>query len=101
MIQRTIDRIRVRIRSDVSRHRSMWKSFLQSMGLLTIALVSALYSSGVAGEGRVMAASISAILSLIIVVWVGLRFVPRLARGVDWDWVPFLSGYSVTRDGWI
>jgi uncharacterized protein (DUF58 family) len=79
----------------------MWKNFLQSIGLLTIALVSALYSSGAAAEGRVIVASGSALLSLLIAVWVAFRFVPRLARSVDWDWIPFLSGYHVTRDGWI
>jgi uncharacterized protein (DUF58 family) len=96
-----IERIRAKMRADVSRHRSMWKSFLQSMGLLAIALIAALYSSNVARDGRVIAASASALLSLAIAVWVGWRFVPRLARSVDWGWIPFLSGYHVTRDGWI
>jgi uncharacterized protein (DUF58 family) len=79
----------------------MLKSFLQSIGLLTVALLTALYSSGVAREGRVIAASVSALLALAIALWVGWRFVPSLARGVDWDWIPFFSGYRVTRDGWI
>jgi uncharacterized protein (DUF58 family) len=83
------------------RHRSMWKNFVQSIGLLAIALIAALYSSSAGREGRVASAGISALLALGIAMWVGFRFVPRLARGVDWDWIPFISQYQVTRDGWI
>jgi uncharacterized protein (DUF58 family) len=64
-------------------------------------MLSALYSSSAGRDGRVAAAGISAVLALGIAVWVGLKFVPRLARNVDWDWIPFLSHYQVTRDGWI
>jgi uncharacterized protein (DUF58 family) len=83
------------------RHRSMWKNFAQSIGLLAVALMAALYSSSAARDGRVASAGISALLALAIALWVGFRFVPRLARGVDWDWVPFISQYRVTRAGWI
>ncbi|HEX4999906.1 MAG TPA: DUF58 domain-containing protein [Terriglobia bacterium] len=101
MIRKVMEGLLVRILADASRSRSMWKSFLQSIGALSVALIAALYSSSVAAEGRVIAASVAAMLSLAIAVWVAWRFVPRLARGVDWDWIPFLSGYHVTRDGWI
>jgi uncharacterized protein (DUF58 family) len=40
-------------------------------------------------------------IALIIALWVGVRFVPRLAKNVEWDWLPFLSQYHVTREGWI
>lgn len=83
------------------RYRSMWKNFAQSIGLLTIAMMAALYSSGAGRGGRVASAGISALLALGIAVWVGVRFVPRLARGVDWDWIPFLTQYQITRPGWM
>ena len=83
------------------RHRSMWKNFVTAIGLLTVAMISALYSSSAGRDGRVMEAGVAAILALGIAVWVGLKFVPRLARGVDWDWIPFLSHYKVTKEGWI
>jgi uncharacterized protein (DUF58 family) len=79
----------------------MWKHFMKSIGLLAIALLAALYSSGAGREGRVLAAGGSAILALGIAVWVGIRFVPRLASHVDWDWLPFFSRYRVMREGWI
>ena len=82
-------------------HRSMWRNFLKSIGLLTIAMMAALYSSSAGRDGRVAPAGISALIALGIAVWVGLKFVPRLAQGVDWDWIPFISQYHVTRDGWI
>src|SRR5262247_4906281 len=79
----------------------MWKNFMASIGLLTIAMVAALYSSSAGREGRVPAAAISALLALGIALWVGIRFVPRLASHVDWQWLPFISHYQITREGWI
>ena len=79
----------------------MWKNFLSSIGLLTIAMISALYSSSATKDGRLLASAISAFIALGIAIWVGLRFVPRLARGVDWDWLPFSTHYHVTREGWL
>jgi uncharacterized protein (DUF58 family) len=79
----------------------MWKSFLTAIGLLAIALTAALYSSSAARDGRVAAAGISAILALGMAIWVGIRFVPRLATHVDWEWLPFFTHYHVTREGWL
>jgi len=79
----------------------MWKNFITSIGLLTIALVAALYSSSAGRDGRVWTAGFSALLALGIAVWVGVRFVPKLASHVDWEWLPFFSHYQITREGWI
>jgi uncharacterized protein (DUF58 family) len=79
----------------------MWKSFLTAIGLLAIALMAALYSSSAARDGRVAATGISALLALGMAIWVGIRFVPRLATHVDWEWLPFISHYHVTREGWV
>jgi uncharacterized protein (DUF58 family) len=79
----------------------MWKSFLSSIGLLAIAMMAALYSSSAGRDGRVLAAAVSAFLALGIAIGVGIKFVPRLASHVDWEWLPFLSNYHVTREGWI
>ncbi len=82
-------------------HESMWKSFLQSMGLLALAMLAALYSTSAAGMGDMSAAVTAALISLAIAAWVGIRFVPRLARGVDWAWLPLFTQYKITRDGGI
>src|SRR5258708_3604702 len=79
----------------------MWKNFLSSISLLTIAMLSALYSSSASQEGRLVASAISAFIALGIAVWVALKFVPRLARGVDWEWLRFSTRYHVTREGWL
>src|SRR5262245_33315206 len=77
----------------------MWKNFMTSMGLLAVALVAALYSSGAGRDGRIVGAAISAVIALGIAAWVGIRFVPRLASHVDWRWLPIFSQYRVTREG--
>jgi uncharacterized protein (DUF58 family) len=79
----------------------MWKNFGSAIVLLAVALVCALYSSSVARDGRMIAAGVSAILALGIALWVAVRFVPRLASSVEWNWMPFLTQYHVTREGWI
>ena len=79
----------------------MWKNFMTAIGLLAIALLSALYSSSAGRDGRVAAAAISGFLALGIAILVGIRLVPRLASNVDWEWLPFFSRYHVTREGWI
>src|SRR5678816_3042381 len=79
----------------------MWKSFLQSMGLLTLAMLVALYSSGTSRDGNLPATIVAAVAALAIAAWVGVRFVPRLARGVDWAWMPLFAQYRVTREGGI
>jgi uncharacterized protein (DUF58 family) len=79
----------------------MWKSFMSSIGLLAIAMMAALYSSNAARDGRGVAAGFSAVIALAIAIWVGVKFVPRLASHVDWEWLPFLTHYHVTREGWI
>ncbi len=79
----------------------MWKNFSTSIGLLAIAMMAALYSSSAARDGRLAPAGIGAVIALGIALWVTIRFVPRLAASVDWDWIPFFSQYKVTREGWI
>lgn len=79
----------------------MWKSFATSIGLLTLAMVAALYSSSATRDGRLLPSAISALIALTIAIWVSVRFVPRLAAGVDWEWLPFFSHYQITREGWI
>jgi len=74
---------------------------MSSIGLLTIAMMAALYSSNAARNGNALSAGVSAVAALMIAIAVAIKFVPRLASHVDWDWLPFLSHYHVTREGWI
>jgi len=79
----------------------MWQSFLLSMGLLAVALGAALYSSATSAADDLPATIISALISLVVAGWVGIRLVPRLARGVDWGWMPGVAQYKLTREGGI
>src|SRR5262245_44632949 len=81
--------------------QGMWKHFMTSIGLLAIAMIAALYSSGAARDGRVLASGLSALAALAIAIWVGIKFVPRLASRIDWEWLPFFLHYQVTREGWM
>jgi uncharacterized protein (DUF58 family) len=79
----------------------MWKHFMASIGLLAIAMMAALYSSNAARNGNAVSAGVSAVAALMIAIAVAIKFVPRLASHVDWHWLPFLSHYHITREGWI
>ena len=79
----------------------LWKNFLKSMALLLVALASALLSSSAVNAPDVITTFLAALFSLIIAVWVGVRFVPRLARSVDWTWMPVFTRYRVTSEGGI
>ena len=77
----------------------MWKTFLHSMAFLSVALLFALYSSTAALSGDLLATLFTAVTSVVLALWVGIRFVPRLAKDVDWTWVPGLARYKVTLEG--
>ena len=79
----------------------MWRTFLQSMAFLTVALLLAVYSSTTAHAGDMPSTLITAVTSVILALWVGIRFVPRLAKDVDWTWMPGFAQYKVTREGGI
>ena len=66
----------------------LWKSFLQAITLLAVALATALYSTGASRAGDVPATIVASVASLVIALWVAIRFVPRLAQGVNWAWMP-------------
>jgi uncharacterized protein (DUF58 family) len=64
-------------------------------------MIAALYSSGAARDGHVGASALSALAALGISLWVGVKFVPRMASRIDWEWLPFFLHYEVTREGWM
>jgi uncharacterized protein (DUF58 family) len=98
MIRRTLEFL---AKIPAEEHRAMWKNFLLSIGVLSVALLSALYSTSAARAGRITHAVPAALIALGLALWVGVRFVPNLARGVDWAWLPIFSKYRITREGGI
>lgn len=79
----------------------MWKAFGNSIGLLTIAMMAALYSSNAFRQGRMAATGVASVIALGIALFVCFRYVPRLAADVDWEWLSLFSHYHVTHEGWI
>ena len=69
--------------------------------MLCLALVAALYSNTSARNGQVLPAILGAVLALAVALWVSWRLVPRLAASVEWDWLPFLTQFRPTREGWV
>jgi hypothetical protein len=98
-LRRRLDALILQIRSE--QHGQMARNFAKSMLMLGAAMVAALYANSSARQGRVFSAGTAALIAMGIAIWVGVRFVPRLAAGVDWNWLPFFTHYKVTRDGWI
>ena len=81
--------------------KATWKNFLYALGLLAIAMTAALYSASASMAGHGGFAGSLALLSLVLALWVGIRFVPRLARNINWRWIPISTNFKVTKDGWI
>jgi uncharacterized protein (DUF58 family) len=79
----------------------LWKSFLKALALLSIAMIGALIASSTASAGDVTTTLVAAFVSMVLAVWVGIRYVPRLARSVNWTWTPAFTKYRPTREGGI
>ena len=62
----------------------MWKVFLQSMALLIVALLTALYSTAAAASGNLPATHITTDISIAIAAWEVISIVTKMARCVDW-----------------
>jgi uncharacterized protein (DUF58 family) len=82
-----------------TRDRPGWRHFAIAMVTLSGALLLALYSAAVAEQGRVVAAGLAALISLVLAGWVAIAIVPRLARRTSLRWVIYQVDYKLTREG--
>lgn len=76
-------------------------SFVRALTFLSISMVAALYANSAARDGRIIASGMAALVAMSIAVWVTVRLVPKLAGGVDWQWIPIFTRYRITREGMI
>ena len=81
--------------------RSPWRNFAVAMLALSFALVLALFSAAVAGEGRILLAASSAVAALGLAGWVAITIVPSIARRTSLRWIAYQIDYRLTRDGVI
>jgi uncharacterized protein (DUF58 family) len=81
--------------------RPGWRNFGIAIGVLSVALVVALFSAAVAQQGRTWLAAISTAVALGMAGWVAVTIVPRLARRTSLRWLAYQVDYRLTRDGII
>jgi len=81
--------------------RPGWKNFGIAIGVLSVALVVALFSAAVAQQGRIWLAGISTAIALGLAGWVAVTIVPALARRTSLRWLAYQVDYRLTRDGII
>jgi uncharacterized protein (DUF58 family) len=81
--------------------RAAWRTFGIAMVALSFALVLALFSAAVAGEGRMGLAWVTGVGALGIAVWVAITIVPSIARRTSLRWIAYQIDYRLTREGVI
>jgi uncharacterized protein (DUF58 family) len=81
--------------------RAAWRNFAIAMLALSLALILALFSAAVAGEGRIWLAALTGVAALGIAIWVGITIVPAMARRTSLRWIAYQIDYKLTRDGMI
>ena len=81
--------------------KAAWRNFGIAMLALACALVLALFSAAVAGQGRIWLAGVSAIAALGLAAWVAITIVPTLAKRTSLRWIAYQIDYKLTRDGMI
>lgn len=81
--------------------RAAWRNFGIAMLALSAALVLALFSAAVAGQGRIALAAVTAVGALGLAGWVAVTIVPSIARRTSLRWIAYQIDYKLTRDGVI
>jgi uncharacterized protein (DUF58 family) len=81
--------------------RTGWRHFAVAIGVLSVALLVALFSAAVAQQGRIWLAAITTVISLGMAGWVAITIVPRLARRTSLRWLAYQVDYKLTREGII
>jgi len=81
--------------------RPGWKNFGIAIGVLSVALVVALFSAAVAQQGRIWLAGVSTAIALGMAAWVAMTIVPALARRTSLRWLAYQVDYRLTREGMI
>jgi len=83
------------------RERGAWRNFALAIGVLSGALVIALFSAAVAQQGRIVLAAITTAVALGLAGWVAITIVPRLAKRTSLRWIVYQVDYKLTREGII
>jgi len=81
--------------------RPGWRNFAIAMGVLSIALLVALFSAAMAQQGRTLIAAVTTVISLGLAAWVAVTIVPALARRTSLRWLAYQVDYRLTREGII
>jgi uncharacterized protein (DUF58 family) len=83
------------------RDRPGWRNFGIAMAVLSVALVTALFSAAAAQQGRIWLAGITTVIALGLAAWVAITIVPALARRTSLRWLAYQVDYRLKREGVI
>jgi len=75
------------------------RGFFQAMALLSVGMLSSLYSAAAAKRGRLWEGTIAAGLALLLSGWVAVKIVPVLARRTPLRWIGYKITYKLTTEG--
>jgi uncharacterized protein (DUF58 family) len=81
--------------------RKAWFRFFIALAGLTLAMLSALYSTVFQREGKLLATAIAASVALLAAGWVGLYTVPFLAKRAALEGFRDAFDYDVTTEGLV
>ncbi len=79
--------------------RKAWQTFGAAMLALAVAFLMAVYSDVLAREGNVFGTAVVGSLALALAGYVGVTWVPRLARRTSIEWLRATVDYHLTREG--
>src|SRR5262249_25814029 len=81
--------------------RKAWIRFFIAIAGLSLAMVSAMYSTVFQREGQLLATAVAASVALLAAGWVGLYTVPFLAKRVALEGMREAFDYDVTTEGLV
>jgi len=79
--------------------RKAWRNFFLAMVSLGVAFLLAVYSDVLAREGNTIGTAIAGSLALLLSGFVGVTWVPKLARRTSIEWLRSTVDYHLTRAG--
>ncbi len=88
-------------RAEVAAERKAWRTFGAAMVALAVAFLMAVYSDVLAREGNVLGTAVVGSLALGLAGFVGVTWVPRLARRTSIEWLRATVDYQLTREGGV
>lgn len=92
---------RARTPERIAAERAAWRNFFLSIFTLGVAFLLAVYSDVLAKQGNTLATGLAGSLALLLSGFVGVVWVPKLARRTSIEWLRASVDYHLTRAGMV